>query len=118
MNIEPRGFKEFGDCVVLYPDNYLNDIEGEKIEDECNEFLKKGTRKVIIDFANTDLINSIGISIMVGIMERVKRGNGVIFLSGLKKVNHDIFDMLGLIKDVPTFKTEKEALEQIVANNW
>jgi hypothetical protein len=51
-------------------------------------------------------------------MERVRKGDGVIFLSGLKKVNHDIFDMLGLIKDIPTFKTEKEALEQIVANNW
>ena len=45
MNGEARGFKEFGDCVVLYPDNYLNDIEGEKIEDECNEFLKRGDAK-------------------------------------------------------------------------
>ncbi|MFQ5585648.1 MAG: STAS domain-containing protein [Thermodesulfobacteriota bacterium] len=117
MNGETRGFKEFGDCVVLYPDNYLNDIEGEKIEDECNEFLKKGTRKVIIDFSNTDIINSIGISILVGIMEKIRSEEGFICLSGLKKVNHDIFNMLGLIKDVPTFTTEKEALEQFVVND-
>ena len=117
MNICNRGFREFKDCVVLYPDNYLNDIEGEKIEDECNDFLKRGKRKVVIDFTNTDIINSIGISILVGIMKKVRREEGLIFLSGLKKVNHDIFNMLGLIKDIPTFTTEEEALEQLVAND-
>ncbi|MEE8185915.1 MAG: STAS domain-containing protein [Thermodesulfobacteriota bacterium] len=118
MKKEARGFKEFEDCVVLYTDNYLNDIEGEKLEEECNEFFRKGRKRVIIDFGNTELINSIGISILVAIMEKVREEKGVIFFSGLKKVNYDIFNTLGLTKDIPIFKTEEEALEKMMVDNF
>jgi anti-anti-sigma factor len=118
MNRETKGFKELEDCVVLYTDNYLNDIEGEKLEEECNELFKKGRKRVIIDFGNTDLINSIGISILVAIMEKVRNEKGILFFSGLKKVNYDIFNTLGLTKDIPIFKTEEEALEKMMADNF
>ena len=111
-----KSFKELEGCVVIYTDNYLNDIEGEKLEDECDVFLNRGERKIIIDFANTELVNSIGISILVGVMEKIKKRNGVLFFSSLKKVNHDIFNMLGLTKYISIFQTEEEAIRKMLAN--
>lgn len=116
MNKNFKNFKELDDCVVIYTDNYLNGIEGEELEDACDIFLKNGKRKIIIDFTNTDLVNSIGISILIGIMEKIREGNGVLLFSGLKKVNHAIFDVLGLTKHVPIFKTEEDALKNITTD--
>jgi stage II sporulation protein AA (anti-sigma F factor antagonist) len=104
-------FKEVGDRVVLYPENYINDIEGEKLEELCVGFLEKGINKIVMDFSNTELINSVGISILIGIMERVRGEGGVLLYSGLKRVNRDICEMVGLTKHVQVFNTEKEALE-------
>ncbi|MBI5327692.1 MAG: STAS domain-containing protein [Deltaproteobacteria bacterium] len=117
MNRKSTSFKELGECVIIYTDNYLNDIEGEELESTCDALLNKGEKKVIIDFANTELINSIGISILIGIMEKIKDKEGTLFFSGLKKANHNIFDILGLTKYVPIFPTEDEAVKNMMTNN-
>jgi anti-anti-sigma factor len=106
-----QNFKELGDRVVLYPDNYINDIEGEKLEEVCAGFLKRGIKKIVIDFTDTELINSVGISILIGILEKVREKEGALLFSGLKRINSEICNVVGLAKHVPIFKTEKEALE-------
>jgi len=105
-----KSYREAGDTVVLYPHNYINDIEGEKLEELCEVFLGRGFKKIVVDFSSTDLINSIGVSIIIGIIESVKDKKGVITFSGLKKVNYDIFSLVGLTRHIQVFKTEDEAL--------
>ena len=114
MNKELNNCKELGDCVVLYADNYLNDIEGEKLEIACDTFLNKGKIKVVIDFGNTELVNSIGVSILIGIMEKVREKKGVLLFSSLKKANHYVLDVLGLTKHVPVLQSEDEALKKLL----
>lgn len=108
-----KNFKELGENVVIYPDNYINDIEGEKLEGMCDAFLKKGFKKIIIDFSETELVNSIGISILIGIIEKIRDKKGVILFSGLKKVNYDIFNIVGLTKYIPVCKDENEAVSAV-----
>lgn len=111
MTIE--NFKEIDDTIVLNADNYINKIEGEKLENLCSTFLTKGIKKFIIDFSATDIVNSIGISILIGILEKVKHRQGVLLFSGLKKANYDIFNIVGLVGHIPVLKTEEEALTLI-----
>lgn len=105
-----RNFKEVGDAVVIYSDNYINDIEGEKLEDLCASYLDRGFSRIVIDFSETDLVNSIGVSILIGIIERVRDSKGRISFSGLKRVNHDIFGIVGLTKHIQIFETEEDAV--------
>ncbi len=107
-------FRKVGDVVVLYPHDYINDIEGDRLDEMCDFFLLRGIRKFLIDFSGTELINSIGISIMIGIMEKVRSRNGTLIFSGLKKVNNDIFGMVGLTRYVRVFGTEEEAMEELL----
>lgn len=102
------------DKVILYPHNYINDIEGVKLEEMCEVFLEKGTRKFVIDFTDTEIINSIGISILIGMIERIRGAGGVVLFSGLKKVNHDIFRLVGLTGIIPVLATENEAVEELL----
>ncbi len=105
-----RSHMDIGDSVILYPDDYLNDIEGERLEELCDSFLKKGFKKIIIDFTETDLINSIGVSILIGIIEKIRECNGALAFAGLKSVNKDIFNIVGLTKHVQIFDTVEEAI--------
>lgn len=108
-----KHYKDHGDVIILYANNYINDIEGEKLEDTCDTLLEGGYRKIIIDFTETDIINSIGVSILIGIIEKVRDRKGTIYFSGLKKINFDIFSIVGLTKHVPIFETEEKALSVI-----
>lgn len=107
-----KNYRELGESVVIYADNYINDIEGEKLEDLCDLFLKKGSRRIIIDFSGTDLVNSIGVSILIGIIEKIRDKEGDIVFSGLKKSNHEVFDIMGLTKHIQIFDKEEDAVRQ------
>lgn len=111
-----RSHMDMGDSVILYPDNYLNDIEGERLEEMCDGFLKKGFKKIIIDFSETDLINSIGVSILIGIIEKIRESSGTLVFAGLKSVNRDIFNIVGLSKHVQIFDTVEEAIGETGGN--
>jgi anti-anti-sigma factor len=106
-----KNFKELNNTIVLYADNYINDTEGEKLEEICDDFLGKGIKNFIINFSGTELVNSIGISILIGIIEKIKDEKGVIVFSELNKINHSIFTVVGLTKHIRVSKTEDEALK-------
>lgn len=110
MEKDLRAYKEMGDTVIVYSDNYINDIEGEKLEDMCDRFISRGVKKLVIDFSRTDLINSIGVSILIGIIEKIKDKKGIITFCGLKSVNKDIFRLVGLTKHIQVFPTEDDAI--------
>src|ERR1700753_721539 len=69
--------------AVLYPGAYLNQLRGEAIERRCQELLAEGERHIVINFAETELINSIGISILLGVIEAVNEAQGTLVMSNL-----------------------------------
>lgn len=105
-----RGFRDLGDTVILYARDYINDIEGEELEEMCEGFLNSGVKRIVLDFSNTDLINSIGVSILISIIERVRNCNAVVSFSGLKKVNYDILKLVGLTEHVSVYDSEEDAV--------
>src|SRR5262249_25090491 len=98
------------DTAVLYPGPYLNQLRGEAIETRCLELLAEGVRSVVINFEGTELINSIGISILIGVIESIRDSSGKLLLSNLSTTNRELFDVLGLLSQVDISETEEEAL--------
>ena len=98
------------DAAVIYPGLYLNQLRGESIENQCQEFLATGVRRIVINFEETELINSIGISILLGVIESVNRAEGALVLSNLNASNRELFEMLGLGAHVEMADTEELAL--------
>ena len=98
------------DAAVIYPGLYLNQLRGESIEGQCLEFLATGVRRIVINFEETELINSIGISILLAVIESVNRAEGTLVLSNLNASNRELFEMLGLMSHVEMVDTEEIAL--------
>ena len=103
------------DTAVLYPGPYLNQLRGEAIESRCLELLSEGVRSVVINFEGTELINSIGVSILIGVIESVRESSGKLLLTNLSESNRELFDVLGLLSQVEISETEEEALAAFCA---
>ncbi len=102
-----------GDAVVLYPEGYLNNLAGEGLVQECNRFVENGVRKVVLNFGKTDFVNSIGVSLLLGIIERLRACGGTLCFSNLSSSHKDTFDMLGITKYILVFEREEDALEHL-----
>ncbi|HKE58925.1 MAG TPA: STAS domain-containing protein [Pyrinomonadaceae bacterium] len=99
-----------GTTAVVYASDYLNKLTGEKIERECRRQLDSGCRALVIDFSDTELVNSIGISILLGIIDIAERNGAQVVFSDVNLQTVELFDMLGLTRHVALARDEHEAL--------
>ena len=100
-------------AAIIYPGAYLNQLRGEVLEHHCQELLGKGVRRLVINFAETELINSIGISILLSVIETVNSANGKLLLTNLNESNRELFEMLGLMSHVCIEENEQTALAKL-----
>ena len=99
-----------GNTAVVYASDYLNRLTGEKIERECRRQLDSGCRGLVIDFSDTQLVNSIGISILLGIIDIAEKNGARVVFSEVNNQTIELFEMLGLTRHVLLAKDEREAL--------
>jgi anti-anti-sigma factor len=110
MSVAQISAKLVEDAAVIYPGPYLNQLRGEDLEGQCQDLLASGVRRIVINFGETELINSIGISILLGVIESVNHVQGILLLSNLNPSNRELFEMLGLMSHVEMVDTEEIAL--------
>ena len=102
-----------GTTAVVYASDYLNRLTGERIERECRRQLDLGCRALVIDFSDTELVNSIGISILLGIIDLAEKNGARVVFADVNNQTVALFDMLGLTRHVALAKDEHEALSTL-----
>ena len=95
---------------VVYVNGYLNSLLGEEVERSVHDILDAGRQRIVLNFEGTRLINSIGISIIIGIVERMMERNGTLAFCSLSRINRELFQMTGVSRYVRAFDSEEEAL--------
>jgi len=102
--------RDAGNAVVVYVDGYLNSLLGEEVERVVQELLNTGGQRVLLNFGETRLINSIGISFIIGVVEKIMERNGLLAFCSLSRMNRELFQMTGVARYVRAFDTEDDAL--------
>ena len=102
-----------GTTAVVYASDYLNKLSGERIERECKRQLDSGFRTLIINFRDTELVNSIGVSILVGVIDAAEQSTAQLIFADVNGHTVNLFEMLGLTRHVQIAKDESEALSWI-----
>jgi anti-anti-sigma factor len=98
------------DALVVYIEGYLNSLMGEEVERVVRESLDAGVKKILLNFEGTRLINSIGISIIIDVVEKITERNGSLAFCALSRINRELFQMTGVARYVQAFEREEEAL--------
>ncbi len=108
--ISPVRSRSHGDLAIIYAGDYLNKLSGERIERECRRQLDGGCRALIINFRETELVNSIGVSILLSVIDAVSNTGAQLIFSDVNHQTVQLFEMLGLTRHVALAKDEDEAL--------
>jgi len=70
---------------VIHAGEYLNKLTGEQIEYECKRRLEAGCKEIVVNFAGTEIINSIVISILLGVIDIASNNNAKVLFSDVNE---------------------------------
>jgi anti-anti-sigma factor len=101
-----------GSVLIIRTNGYLNDLGAEQVDEICSEHLEQDINKIVINLEQSPLINSIGISILIGVIEAIEECEGSLAFTNLTPTNKKTFEMMGLLQFAEAFDTEQEAVNK------
>jgi anti-anti-sigma factor len=95
--------------AILYTKGYINNVGGEEIANRAYELMDDGVRVLLLNLRDTKIVNSIGISILIEIIEKMMDKGGKIAFCCLTPVIHKTFQIMGLANYATIFDNEEVA---------
>ena len=89
-----------GETATVFAGDYLNKLSGEQIERECKLKLEAGAKTLVLNFAETEIVNSIGVSILLGVIDAANDASAKVVFSDVNDDTIELFEMLGLTNHV------------------
>jgi len=86
--------------AVVYAGDYLNKLSGESVERECRQKISEGATELIVDFSRTEIVNSIGVSILLGVIDVAKSNGASVAFAEVNEGTAELFEMLGVTNHV------------------
>jgi anti-anti-sigma factor len=111
----PVRTRSIGDTAIVYATDYLNKLSGEQIERECQRRLEAGCRALVISFRDTELVNSIGVSILMGVIDAAEQNSARLIFSDVNTNTASLFELLGITRHVSVATDETEALSMVTS---
>ncbi len=98
---------------VIAAAGYINNEGGQAIADAATGLLGQGVRKLLIDLEGTRIINSIGVSILLEIMEKLLEDNGRLAFCNLTPTIAKTFEIMGLVQYASIFPDRRTASTEL-----
>ncbi|MFN0277977.1 MAG: STAS domain-containing protein [Pyrinomonadaceae bacterium] len=92
--------ESIGEKSVIFAGDYLNKLSGEQLEYECKRRLDSGCKELVVNFSKTEIVNSIAISILLGVIDIASNNGATVVFSDVREETVELFNMLGLTKHV------------------
>ena len=98
------------DTLVMKTDGYINNTGGEKIAQEFSKHANN-VKKVIIDLKKSKVVNSIGISYLLEIIENLNQNGGKLFFTNLDPTIEKTFTIMGIFQ----FAEKTDSIDSITS---
>jgi anti-sigma B factor antagonist len=108
--------EEKNEIVILKTNGYINNVAGEQIAESCYKYISDGKKKFLLDLENSSIVNSIGVSIIIEIIEKLQEVDGHIGYYNLAPIVAKTFKIMGLVQYSTIYESEEEALTDMEAN--
>lgn len=103
-----------GPIAVLEVAGYINNEGGEAIAREAAQLLERGHSTLLFDLQSTRIINSIGISLLLEVLEKILEIKGTLAFCCLSPSIAKTFQIMGLTQYAPIFPDRVSALSKLV----
>jgi len=101
--------------AVIYTEGYINNQGGEEIARAAYGLLEEGQRKLLLNLTGTKIINSIGISILIEIIEKMLEVEGKLAFCALTPTIEKTFHIMGLAQYAAIFPDESSAISGLAS---
>jgi anti-anti-sigma factor len=99
--------------AVLYTKGYINNVGGEEIAVRAYELMDADVRTLLLNLRDTKIVNSIGISILIEIIEKMIEIDGKLGFCCLTPTIEKTFHIMGLAQYAPIYPDETAAVAQM-----
>jgi anti-anti-sigma factor len=99
--------------AVIYTDGYINNQGGEEIAKVAYQLIEEGYKALLLNLSGTKIVNSIGISILIEIIEKMLEVEGRLAFCNLTPTIDKTFHIMGLAQYSTIFPDESSAVEQL-----
>lgn len=105
--------KKLDGMAVIYTEGYINNQGGEEIAKAAYHLIDEGDKKLLLNLQGTKIVNSIGISILIEIIERILEIEGRLGFCNLTPTISKTFHIMGLTQYSSIYADEQSAIEDM-----
>ena len=99
-----------GDIVIIKTSGYLNNVGGEQVSEVCYKEMDAGKKLFLLDLEDSKVVNSIGVSILIEIIEKLQDVDGRLGYFNLAPIVEKTFNIMGISKYAKIYANEEEAM--------
>jgi anti-anti-sigma factor len=99
--------------AVIRTEGYINNQGGEEIARVAYQLLDERFTRILLDLAGTKIVNSIGISILIEIIEKMIEIEGRLAFCSLTPTIEKTFHIMGLAQYAGIYPDEQTALSAL-----
>jgi len=105
-------FREVDGVIVLEPKGkILGGPDAASLHDQLHEFIKEDKRKVIIDLAKVDWMNSTGLGILISGLTTMRNNGGELKLANVTEKIESLLTITKLITVFENYESVEEAVK-------
>ena len=99
--------------AVIYTEGYINNQGGEEIARVAYELIEDGVKILLLNLQGTKIVNSIGISILIEIIEKMIEIDGKLAFCNLTPTIEKTFHIMGLAQYAGVYSDEETAVAEL-----
>ncbi len=100
-------------CLIIATNGYVNNVGGEAIAQEFSRQFESGVKYVILNLAGSRVVNSIGMSFLIEIIEQLEEAGGKLVFTNLDPAVEKMLSIMGLFKFAGKEPTVDEGINAI-----
>ncbi len=102
-----------GKCLIMTTSGYVNNVGGESIANEFSAHFGKGVKQVVINLAESKVVNSIGMSFLLEILDQLQDVGGRLIFTNLDPAVDKMLTIMGLFKFAGKEATVEDAMKSL-----
>ncbi len=99
--------------LIISTSGYVNNVGGEAIAREFSRHFEKGTKEIVINLAQSKVVNSIGMSFLIEMIDQLQDVDGKLVFTNLDPAVEKMLTIMGLFRFAGKEATVDDALKYL-----
>ena len=113
MSDSIKNIEDKNGVIVISTSGYFNNVAGEAVLEIFNEKIDSGSKNFLVDMADSKVVNSIGVSILIEIIEKLQGVDGKLAFCNLAGIVEKTFNIMGLTKYCEVYDSIDSGVEKL-----